>query len=177
MDILIVIIIVGVVMYRAYHQKGNSDAAKKSASAPPDTNTAPVRHRAESSGRQPYGTNRQSMSGQPANKTSMPGQSLTGQSTWGQFQDEPEEQEHSTLAYLDEKARQDALEHERERREEAERLNRNYGGFRVAERLFDGDTVPNGKRCSVCGYCGAENLVPMMAREKYSCYFCRELLS
>lgn len=170
MDILIVVLIVGIVVYRAYHQKGNSDAEKKSASAPPDTNTAPVRHRAENSGGQ-------SMSGQPADRTPIPGQSLAGQSTWEQSRNEPEEQEHSTLAYLDEKARQDALEHERERREEAERLNRNYGGFRVAERLFDGDAVPNGKRCNICRYCGAENLVPMMAREKYSCYFCREPLS
>lgn len=80
----------------------------------------------------------------------------------------------STMAYLEEKARQDAVEHAREKQEEAQRLHKNFGGLRVAERLYEGDSVPNGKRCIVCGYCGAENLVPMMPRERYSCFFCRE---
>ena len=80
----------------------------------------------------------------------------------------------STMAYLEEKARQDAVEHAREKQEEAQRLHKNFGGLRVAERLYEGDTVPNGKRCIVCGYCGAENLVPTIPRERYSCFFCRE---
>ncbi|MDE6748217.1 MAG: hypothetical protein K2K21_04020 [Lachnospiraceae bacterium] len=82
----------------------------------------------------------------------------------------------STLAYLEEKARQDAREHAREKREEAMRLNKNYGGLRAAERRYDGDSIPRGKRCITCAYCGAENLVPTNMREKYSCYFCREAL-
>ncbi|MCM1156020.1 MAG: hypothetical protein NC314_08550 [Roseburia sp.] len=86
--------------------------------------------------------------------------------------DEPEA--GSTLAYLEEKARQDAMEHAKEKQEEAQRLHKNYGGLRVAERLYEGNSVPDGKRCIVCGYCGAENLVPMMPRERYSCFFCRE---
>lgn len=82
----------------------------------------------------------------------------------------------STLAYLEEKARQDAREHAREKREETLRLNKNYGGLRAAERRYDGDSIPRGKRCIKCAYCGAENLVPTNMREKYSCYFCREAL-
>lgn len=83
-------------------------------------------------------------------------------------------QQSSTMAYLEEKAKQDEIEHAREKQEEARRLHQNYGGLRAAERLYEGDSVPNGKRCVVCAYCGAENLLPMAAREKYSCYFCRE---
>lgn len=83
----------------------------------------------------------------------------------------------STMAYLEEKARQDAEEHAREKQEETQRLHKNFGGLRVAERLYEGSSVPNGKRCIVCGYCGAENLVPMMPREHYSCYFCREQIN
>lgn len=82
----------------------------------------------------------------------------------------------STLAYLEEKARQDAREHAREKREETMRLNKNYGGLRAAERRYDGDSIPRGKKCITCAYCGAENLVPANMREKYSCYFCREAL-
>ncbi|MCI9464544.1 MAG: hypothetical protein HFI48_11775 [Lachnospiraceae bacterium] len=93
-------------------------------------------------------------------------------------QSQPDEPEAgSTLEYLEEKARQDAIEHAREKREEAQRLHKNYGGLRVAERFYEGSAVPNGKRCVVCGYCGAENLVPMMPRERYSCYFCREAVN
>lgn len=82
----------------------------------------------------------------------------------------------STMAYLDEKARQDAVEHAREKREETMRLNKNYGGLRVAERRYEGSSIPNGKKCIACAYCGAENLIPAMPRERYSCYFCREAL-
>lgn len=88
----------------------------------------------------------------------------------------PETEPGSTLAYLEEKARQDAREHAREKREEAMRLNKNYGGLRTAERRYDGDSIPRGKKCITCAYCGAENLVPTNMREKYSCYFCREAL-
>ena len=93
-------------------------------------------------------------------------------------QTQPSESETgSTMAYLEEKARQDAEEHAKEKREETQRLHKNFGGLRVAERLYEGNSVPNGKRCIVCGYCGAENLVPMMPREHYSCYFCREQIN
>lgn len=89
---------------------------------------------------------------------------------------EAKEDGHSTTAYLMEKAEADAREHAREKYEEQKRLHEASGGLAVAERLFDGDPVPQGKKCVVCGYCAAENLVPMVPRTKYSCYFCREPL-
>ena len=83
---------------------------------------------------------------------------------------------NSTTAYLMEKAEADAREHAREKFEEQKRLHETRGGLPVAERYLDGDTVPQGKKCVNCGYCGAENLIPMMPRTRYSCYFCREPL-
>ncbi len=82
----------------------------------------------------------------------------------------------STTAYLNEKAKQDAIEHAKDDLEEERRLARAYGNIPPAERLIYGDSVPNGKRCIICGYCGAENLVPLVQRGPYSCYFCREEL-
>ena len=89
---------------------------------------------------------------------------------------EAKEDGHSTTAYLMEKAEADAKEHAKEKFEEQKRLYETRGGLAVAERYLDGDIIPQGKRCVNCGYCGAENLVPMIPRTKYSCYFCREPL-
>lgn len=97
---------------------------------------------------------------------------ITGQSVMPASQS----QKGTTTAYLNAKARQDAIEHAKNDMEEQRRLERAHGNIRVAERLFDGDSVPDGKRCVVCGYCGAENLVPFIQREPYGCYFCREIL-
>ncbi len=49
--------------------------------------------------------------------------------------------------------------------------------LRIAGRLNFADPIPNGSRVEICGYCGAENLVPMNSFEPYKCYFCREKLS
>ncbi len=87
-----------------------------------------------------------------------------------------ENEPESTLAYLEEKARQDAMEHEMEKREEARRLYESSGGLHPVGRLYEGDSVPNGCKCVACGYCGAQNLIPAAARERFSCYFCREPL-
>ena len=89
---------------------------------------------------------------------------------------EAKEDGNTTTAYLMEKAEADAREHAKEKFEEQKRLHETRGGLAVAERYLDGDTVPQGKRIVNCGYCGAENLMPMMPRTKYSCYFCREPL-
>lgn len=89
---------------------------------------------------------------------------------------EAQEDGHSTTAYLMEKAEADAREHAKEKYEEQKRLYETRGGLAVAERYLDGEPVPQGKRCVACGYCGAENLVPMLPRTRYSCYFCREAL-
>lgn len=83
---------------------------------------------------------------------------------------------HSTTAYLAKKADEDAKEHAREKNEEQRRLNQTRGGLAVAERLYEGDPIPQGKRCVICGYCAAENLVPHTLSKNYSCYFCREPL-
>lgn len=90
--------------------------------------------------------------------------------------DEAKEDGNSTTAYLMEKAEADAREHAREKYEEQKRLHEASGGLAVAQRLYDGDPVPKGMQCVVCGYCAAENLVPMVPRTRYSCYFCREPL-
>lgn len=84
---------------------------------------------------------------------------------------------NSTTAYLMEKAEEDAKQHAKEKYEEQKRLYETRGGLAVAERYLEGDLIPQGKRCVKCGYCGAENLVPMAPRTRYSCYFCREALS
>ena len=89
---------------------------------------------------------------------------------------EAREDGNSTTAYLTEKAEADAREHAKEKYEEQKRLYETRGGLAAAERYLDGDSIPQGKKCIKCGYCGAENLVPMIPRTKYSCYFCREPL-
>lgn len=78
--------------------------------------------------------------------------------------------------YLAEKARKDQIEHAIEKRQENQRLAEKSGGLTPAERLYDGDPVPNGKFCVCCSYCAAENLIPIGSRMQYSCYFCREPL-
>ncbi len=90
---------------------------------------------------------------------------------------EAKEDGHATTAYLMEKAEADAREHAKEKYEEQKRLQEASGGLAVAERLFDGDSVPQNKKCVICGYCAAENLIPMIPRTRYSCYFCREPLN
>lgn len=90
--------------------------------------------------------------------------------------EEAREDGNSTTAYLMEKAEADAREHAREKMEEQQRLHETRGGLAVAMRHLDGDAVPQGKRVVCCGYCGAENLVPVAQRTRYSCYFCREPL-
>jgi hypothetical protein len=84
---------------------------------------------------------------------------------------------HTTTAYLQEKADADAREHAMEKYEEQRRQQDAGRGMTPAERLYPGDSVPQGRRCVICGYCAAENLVPMVPRTKYSCYFCREPLN
>lgn len=111
---------------------------------------------------------------QPARAKQMP--QAMAQRQPAESQTKSENEPESTLAYLEEKARKDAMEHEMEKREEARRLYESSGGLRPAQRLYEGDSVPNGCKCVACGYCAAENLVPVSSRERFSCYFCREPL-
>lgn len=89
---------------------------------------------------------------------------------------EAKEDGNSTTAYLMEKAEADQREHAREKYEEQKRLYETRGGLAPAGRYLDGDTIPQGRKCVICGYCGAENLIPIVPRTKYSCYFCRKPL-
>ncbi len=111
---------------------------------------------------------------QPARAKQMP--QAMAQRQPAESQTKSENEPESTLAYLEEKARKDAMEHEMEKCEEARRLYESSGGLRPAQRLYEGDSVPNGCKCVACGYCAAENLVPVSSRERFSCYFCREPL-
>ena len=140
------------IVYRTVIKRNGTHNKGAGTGRPPEIRTPPVKPREQRSPRPPQRTNVQ----QPVKK--------------------PEAKAGSTMAYLEEKAKQDQAEHAREKWEETKRLNQNYGGFRVAQRLFEGDSVPGGQKCVACGYCGAENLIPMMPRERYSCYFCREPL-
>lgn len=157
-------LIIFYIVYRAVMRRRSSNGEKNGAGGPPVVHMSSMRHR-EQRQAGPAGRQTAPLANNPVKNPPKP-----------QAVRPAEAQEVSTMAYLEEKARQDAEEHARDKWEETRRLNRNYGGLRVAERLFEGDTVPGGKKCVTCGYCGADNLIPMLPRERYSCYFCREPL-
>ena len=86
-------------------------------------------------------------------------------------------QAKSTTEMLEEKARQDAMEHQEEKRRQLAEERRIHGQLRYAERYLPGDMIPKGRRLVCCGYCNAENLIPERDDPKrYNCYFCRETL-
>ena len=86
-------------------------------------------------------------------------------------------QAKSTTEMLEEKARQDAMEHQEEKRRQLPEERRIHGQLRYAERYLPGDMIPKGRRLVCCGYCNAENLIPERDDPKrYNCYFCRETL-
>ena len=87
------------------------------------------------------------------------------------------QQAKSTTEMLEEKARQDAMEHQEEKRRQLAEERRIHGQLRYAERYLPGDMIPKGRRLVCCGYCNAENLIPERDNPKrYNCYFCRETL-
>ena len=164
---IIWMIILGYIIFKVVRQKREENGgANRNAGGVP-TNSAPrgipPMHAGQRLGNQVQQSQRAS-------------QKQMQQTSQRQSQQSQASQQGSTMAYLQEKAKQDEIEHAKEKQEEARRLHQNYGGLRAADRLYEGDSVPNGKRCVVCAYCGAENLIPMASREKYSCYFCREPL-
>lgn len=89
---------------------------------------------------------------------------------------ESEPPKHSTMGYLHEKAKQDEEEHRREEAETARKMRQRSDGRTPGRQLLLGDPVPADCRCVICGYCGAENLLPLNSRDRYCCYFCREAL-
>ena len=78
--------------------------------------------------------------------------------------------------YLADKARKEEMNKESEARKSQAKVDLSQKGLIMGERLLYGDPVPGGKTMMICGYCGAENIVPYMVKGKYHCYFCREIL-
>lgn len=167
---LIIIIFIGVVVYKRYQRLKQDGGVKGNNSLPNTTVTTPPAH---NNPVQP-----QPAQSRPARTTAqnMPVQTASRQKSAQAAVQEAKEDGNSTTAYLMEKAEADAREHAKEKFEEQKRLYETRGGLAVAERFLEGDSIPQGKRCVNCGYCGAENLIPMIPRTKYSCYFCREPL-
>jgi hypothetical protein len=82
----------------------------------------------------------------------------------------------STIDYLQRKAMIDEREHKKEAFEQKRAERENYGSIVYAKRWMEGDSIPASRHLIKCGYCGAENLVPIKDKTKYHCYFCREKL-
>ena len=176
-ETIIIIIFVVVIAKRIKNFKqdggmnGNGSMPNTTVTTPPVHNS-PVQPQPAQTG--PVRTTAQSRPARAAAQTG-PTQAAQQKSAQSAIQ-EAKEDGHSTTAYLMEKAEADAREHAKEKFEEQKRLYETRGGLAVAERYLDGDSIPQGKRCVNCSYCGAENLIPMIPRTKYSCYFCREPL-
>lgn len=178
-----IIIIVCIVRYRRNQAGQNGYGNGRNMGDMPPVDNRPIQNQPLNNGQQQYNNpqpkyynpqqyyNPKQQTGQKTTNVSEKKTNLSEAKT-----ETSEAEPGSTLAYLEEKARQDAKEHAKEKWEETKRLNKNYGGLRAAERHYDGDSIPRGKKCITCTYCGAENLVPTNMREKYSCYFCREAL-
>lgn len=177
---LLFIIIVSVAVYKRIQRAKGEGGGGENRSLPNTTVTTTGQNTVFGQGApNPYGQNKKSygggMQGRPAAQPAA-GVPKRQQVPAKSAIEEAKEDGNSTTAYLMEKAEADAREHAKEKFEEQKRLHETRGGLAVAVRYLDGDTVPQGKRVVNCGYCGAENLVPMVPRTRYSCYFCREAL-
>lgn len=88
-----------------------------------------------------------------------------------------QEEEQSTTEMLAKKARQDQLEHQKEKAEQAQYEKKYYGNYHYAKRYLLGDPVPATERLVYCPNCAAENLIKITDNPKrFNCYFCREKL-
>ena len=87
-----------------------------------------------------------------------------------------ENKPQSTMEYLNEKSKQEAKDKLMEKQRIDYQKRQEMGNKLIGERLYLGDQVPKGKMLRKCSYCGADNLVPFGNREKYLCYFCREII-
>lgn len=160
-EILVLVLIIWIVVKRVKRLQENGGGIRGNSSLPDTTVT---------------NLDRGSASARPGPMQSRPAQAAQRATSAKPATQEARGNGNSTTAYLMEKAEADAREHAKEKFEEQKRLYETRGGLAVAERYLDGDTVPQGKKCINCGYCGAENLIPMIPRTRYSCYFCREPL-
>ena len=82
----------------------------------------------------------------------------------------------SMTDYLSRKAHEEEVERKKEEWEVRREEQKNVGNLRLAKQLIFGDTPPKGSIGKKFPYCGAENLIPQMSREKFHCYFCRSSL-
>lgn len=174
---LIIIIFIGVVIYKRYQRLKQDGGINGNNSLPNTTVTTPSSNNNSTQATQSRSA-RTTVQNRPVQSMAQPHPTGTASShtdTRAAIQ-EAKEDGNSTTAYLMEKAEADAREHAKEKFEEQKRLYETRGGLAVAERYLEGESIPQGKRCVNCGYCGAENLIPMIPRAKYSCYFCREPL-
>ncbi len=187
-ELIFIIIVCTIVYKRVQNAKGNGGGARGNGSQPNTTVTTanPSDNRSPQTFQNPQnpypqnprpgsldGANHKKGVFTPHGMTKTPVHKSAAQ----QAIQEAKEDGHSTTAYLMEKAEADAREHAKEKYEEQKRLYETRGGLAVAQRYLDGERIPNGKRCINCGYCGAENLIPMIPKTRYSCYFCREPLN
>lgn len=169
---LIFFIFIGFIIYKRVQRVKQDGGIKGNNSLPNTTVTTPPAH---DNTRPPVQPMVQPSPGRTAQARGPAQQTMQRTAAQTAIQ-EAKEDGNSTTAYLMEKAEADAREHAKEKFEEQKRLYETRGGLAVAERLLDGDPIPQGKHCVHCSYCGAENLVPMAPRTRYSCYFCREPL-
>lgn len=82
----------------------------------------------------------------------------------------------STTEFLARKAESDRQDDIRGRQEALQKERKANAGLQIGTRLYYGDSVPSDSRNTVCGYCGAENLIPERNSGIWQCYFCRERL-
>lgn len=175
LELIVIIIICVAIHKRVQNAKGNG-GTRGNQSLPNTTVTTsnPSKARPQNANPNPYASQNSKRGLFPPHGAAKP--PAQRQSAQAAIQ-EAKEDGHSTTAYLMEKAEADAREHAKEKYEEQKRLYETRGGLAVADRYLDGEMIPNGKKCINCGYCGAENLIPMVPRTRYSCYFCREPLN
>ena len=82
----------------------------------------------------------------------------------------------STIEYLNMKAREDEIEHQKDEYLTQQKLTQG-GLLKLGMRIPDDGMIPRGMRMVYCGYCGAENLVPGgLITDTHYCYFCHEKL-
>jgi hypothetical protein len=87
------------------------------------------------------------------------------------------EGQQSTTELLRQKAEEDEKSHRLEQWEQKRKEQQSYGNLHYAGRYLLGDEVPKNQRIVICGYCNAENLIPVnKEKSRYNCYFCREKL-
>lgn len=177
-EILFVVIIMVVVYKRVQRAKGEGGA--RGSQSPPNTTVNPANPGGlfGQGAENPYGKGTSYGGGIQSRPAAQPASRppVRRQAPAKSAIEEAREDGNATTAYLMEKAEADAREHAQEKLEEQKRLHETRGGLAVALRHLDGDAIPQGKRVVCCGYCGAENLVPMVPGTRYSCYFCRERL-